>query len=68
MAAGPRSIRQGGPDPAAAAVGILLGVAAAAAIAYVLGRALGGDRDRCPECGAFVAEGAARCRNCGRRL
>lgn len=68
MSAGPNSIRPQQPDPASAAVGILLGVAAAAAIAYALSRIFGGSPDRCPHCGAFVAEDASTCRNCGREL
>lgn len=65
---GPYPPRPTQPDPAASAIGILLGIAAAAGIAYALSRIFGGDKERCPFCGAFVSEDSSRCSNCGRKF
>lgn len=49
-------------------VGVLLGVAAAAAIGYFLSKVLGSTPPRCPQCGAYISNDARSCRNCGARL
>jgi RNA polymerase subunit RPABC4/transcription elongation factor Spt4 len=68
MSTGQRTARPPQGDSSSNAVGILLGIAGAAAIAYALSRIFDGDQERCPYCGAFVSQDSSICRNCRRRL
>ena len=50
------------------AAATLIAAAASGIIAYLIYKSLSGGRDRCPNCGSFVAEDARRCNRCGERF